>query len=83
MPPVSEYLGCGEVASLISELDSLEAEKRALEWQQEKANRAEYEESDDEVKVFSNLVRDYTKAFLISQGFHTHKGIWRKQRQKQ
>jgi hypothetical protein len=31
---------------------------------------------------FENLVRAITRGYLIAQGCHTHKGQWRRKREK-
>ena len=79
---ISEYIGRGNLAH---QLASFDLECQSLELQRRenvKIERREFEEVDREINEFSSVVNDFVKAFLVTQGFHTHKGEWRKQRKK-
>jgi hypothetical protein len=76
----SEYIGAGELAELISELDIFELGNRELtrrEWREEKA-RFHAEES--QINQVDRVVRFFFLAHLLASGYYLHKGEWRKAR---
>ncbi len=77
---VTEYLGCGDIGRTIANLDALDqarrqAERRMLQQQEAVQNRL-----DDCIDNAGDLVRVITNAALLSNGYHLHKGQWRKVR---
>lgn len=77
---ISEYLGAGDVAEALAGLDELDRQERqraAAEWRAlvdtDRRQVATLAELDD-------LVRSAVAGVLIANGYHTHKGQWRKMR---
>ena len=80
---VSEYVGRGEVAELIADLDMLEKARREAEredWRQEQAEITTLDQMLDEVE---GVIRTLTRAYLLAAGYHTHKGQWRRRRKSE
>ena len=73
---LSEYLGAGELAQTAAALDSLERDLRQAEREERQAHRA----LDAQVDEVIDLFRALTHALLLTAGYHTHKGQWRKRR---
>jgi hypothetical protein len=77
---VSEYGGHGEVAQAIEALRAddreMQAHLRGL-WRQEKADDQVIERQLAETE---ELVRALVQGVLVTAGYHTHKGQWRKAR---
>ena len=76
----TEYLGLGEGAELIAQLDALEHDKREADrkaWQQEQER---VEAADADLAELRRLVCMLMGATLVADGFHTHKGQWRRGR---
>ena len=78
---VSQYIGRGEIADLISLLAASEKEvrkaqtvKRQLEREIQEADLA----LDRQLDEIGDLVRGLLRVALMSNSFHTHKGEWRK-----
>jgi hypothetical protein len=77
---VSEYVGAGELAELVAELDALrraEREAERLRWQRERDAELAL---DQEVNALGDVARMLTQAVMVATGHHTHKGTWRKTR---
>ncbi len=77
---ISEYIGSGRFALLIAKKNKLEQERR---WQKRIAERAAHDADRAlvrEVDRISRLVQTLTAAVLLTNGYHTHKGQWRKRR---
>ncbi len=70
---VSEYQGRAEVAELSAQCDAYARQRR-------EAERAEAEALDRMLAELSSLLRLLTHATLIANGYHTHKGQWRRKR---
>lgn len=77
---VSRYLGFGEVAGLIAELDSFEIGERQHTAEIERADRRAFADIDNAVAEHGRLVRALTAGVLLASGYHTHKRQWRKRR---
>lgn len=77
---VSRYLGFGEVAGLIAQLDSAEAAERKHKANLERADRHAYAETDKAVAEHGRLVRALMAGILMASGYHTHKRQWRRRR---
>ena len=75
----SVYVGRGEIAHLISQIQSTSPllERLARSAHSEAVKSQKNEAAMEQV---SDLVRLITEAALLSAGFHTHKRQWRKRR---
>src|SRR5262245_23032500 len=78
---VSCYVGSGETAQLIGQLEELDKDRLSLEraaWEQEKA---EFEAADQEIAaLFADAVAQFEQA-MTAAGYHRPKrGVWRKKR---
>src|SRR3954454_3977837 len=77
---VSDYVGRGEVATLmaqVTELDRLERDERREEEQDER-EAAEREEM--RFAEWFAAVEDLANGALMAAGFHKHRGQWRRRR---
>ena len=77
---MTEYLGAGEFARTMAEIDALEQQDRALAREAIRAERAHENEIDREIDAMGAQVRALTGAILEAHGYHKHKGQWRKRR---
>ena len=75
---VSEYVGGGEIGDLVAELDAIERRERRAE----RAACLEERNHDLEIARGIDAVGDrvlaLTRAVLLANGYHTHKGQWKK-----
>ena len=80
---VREYVGAGQVAALVAEMDAIEQgqrRRRALALRQEKAALTALETEMKSLTTATDLV---ARAALLAAGFHQHKrGEWRKRREQ-
>ncbi len=78
---VREYIGTGEAAEAMADVDSLEREQRrqeALEWQRE---RARYGAVDAALAAFCQACDEVLERELMAAGYHRHhRGEWRRRR---
>src|SRR6516164_2029256 len=73
---VREYLGTGEVATLVAQMDALEREQRRLEALEKRQEIDELKALDAELKIVNERVD-------LAARFHLHKrGEWRKRREQ-
>jgi hypothetical protein len=78
---VREYVGAGDVAALVAQMDDLEREKRKLARIEELARREEAEALDAPLDELDELTELLARAALLAAGYHCHKrGEWRKRR---
>jgi len=75
---VSEYVGRGEIAELMEELDGLDRIKRDLRTAQAAAARERERDIDAEIDRLGRLARAMTFGAFLLNGYHAHKGQWRK-----
>jgi hypothetical protein len=73
---ISEYVGTGELAQTAADIDALERELRHAQRRQRQARRA----LDAQVDQACRLIGALTYSVLLTAGYHTHKGQWRKKR---
>ena len=76
---VSVYCG-GEFAKVIAVFQAAERNARARQRLAERAIRADEKRVDDSLKALEHMTRALVRGVLLAQGYHTHKGQWRKQR---
>ncbi len=77
---VSEYGGQGEWALVLAQFDKLERAKREREWAEERREIKVLEDQRQRVYRVMDQILDLTHAMLLVNGYHTHKGQWRKRR---
>lgn len=77
---VSTYMGGGEIGVLYAELDALERAERAEQQAAEAAERAAWQEVRQAVEPVASLAGQAAAALLTAQGYHRHKGQWRRRR---
>jgi len=77
---VSEYVGSGPLAELASTFDDLAREKRSLRRKRMQQEREAIRAVDAKVEEICSMVRALTCGALLSAGYHTHKGQWRRKR---
>jgi hypothetical protein len=74
---ISEYVGAGDDAELVSRFDQTEQQRQSdarKQWQRWKAEQATL---DGEIAELSHLVQTLTAAVLLASGCHRHKRQWR------
>jgi hypothetical protein len=79
---VSEYIGRGELAEAIAALDELDRERREVEqedWRLEREAILSIAKAGTEAQ---EVILTLTRAWLLAQGYHTHKGQWRRRRRR-
>jgi predicted nucleic acid-binding protein len=78
---VTEYVGTGEVARLLSQLDTIDRDEREAERQAERAERERFDAEDRAVAVWCKDVEAVARVALGAAGYHRHKrGEWRQRR---
>jgi hypothetical protein len=79
---VSEYMGGGEWAHLATHLDALERDKQDEGRYGLQRLRAEIMEGDKALAELEQLIRTLVQGILLAEGYHAHKGQWRRKRGK-
>jgi hypothetical protein len=80
---VREYVGAGQVAALVAQMDALERQKRESERDALRAERVEVEALDAPLEELDALADLLARAALVAAGFHQHKrGEWRRRREQ-
>jgi hypothetical protein len=78
---VREYVGAGEIAVLVAQVDALERERRETERAARRAEKARLEALDAPLNQLNDLADLLARAALVVAGFRQHKrGEWRKRR---
>jgi hypothetical protein len=75
---VSEYVGAGEFAELLFQLDGfdrLEKQISALEW---KDKKDEVKNLGKDISRLIKIINGMVRASLLISGYHSHKGQWRR-----
>ena len=75
---VREYVGGGEAGELAAEFDALQRERRELErerWKEEKAEVGELDSRAAECCSYADLI---AAAAMTAAGYHQHRGQWRR-----
>lgn len=73
----SKYVGSGESAELVAQLDAIERERRASTYQVEPDPLADF---DRQYLALEAQIRGHVAEVLTAAGFHQHKREWRKRR---
>lgn len=76
----SVYVGSGETALLISQLEEMRADQEQDERNRERQLRELDESADRALDSLSELTELLTVAALLASGYHTHKRQWRRKR---
>ncbi len=78
---VRSYIGSGEVARCIAQIDELDKEKQAADRERTRLQRAESEALDTLARDAFEQVEAVLRATLAAAGYHRHaRGQWRKRR---
>jgi hypothetical protein len=79
---VSEYVGRGESAQFAALIDGNgKRVRKHMRMAMREAHAAE-EHADEVLLEFEKMVQALARGYLIAQGCHTHKGQWRRKREK-
>jgi hypothetical protein len=79
---VSEYVGRSELAQFAALMDSNEKRDRKRMRAAMRETHTTEERADELLLEFEKMVQVLTRGYLIAQGCHTHKGQWRRKREK-
>jgi len=77
---VSEYVGSGLIAEMVSEQDEMDRQQRMQDRQSFEKHIARNKKMDDELDSVIEMTRAVIRARFLLSGFHPHKGQWRKKR---
>lgn len=78
---VSQYIGTGKFAEAIAALGRMEQQKRRMEIEEKRLLQRKLEidmDMDRQLNEVWQLTRQVLTAVLLLNGYHTHKGQWRK-----
>jgi hypothetical protein len=74
----SIYVGSGEVARRLSQLDESRAREEQIKRARARMEREVFEAHDETVERTCSMVEILADATLLAAGFHTHKRQWRR-----
>ena len=74
----SEYIGGGPIAAARAAADALDRQCRKGARTRAAADHAAIEEGDDELADLAAAVAALTRAILLANDYHYHKGQWRR-----
>ena len=78
---VKRYLGKGDVAALLGQMNDLAAQRRQFKAESDRAERAALDALQQDVADACELVEQLTRVVLVLAGYHQHdRGQWRKRR---
>jgi len=77
---VSEYVGGGEWAHAVYTLEAIDREEREYEHAIRKRDIDQERMTNREIDALGDMIRALTGAVLLANGYHTHKGTWRRKR---
>ena len=81
---VKQYLGSGEFAEALAQIDALDKQRRQFEAEARRAERDDLRILDDQVRTLGQLADALAHAALLLAGYHRHdRGEWRKRRAKE
>lgn len=75
---ITKYLGSGELGSLIAFLEEEEQEERREARQLVKEEKEVQRKLNRQINNLTAQIRGIIRAVLLAEGFHTHKGQWRR-----
>ncbi len=76
----SVYVGGGETARLIAQLDALTSDEREGKRALARMEREQWQEQEAELDALAELVDAVAAGVLLAAGYHLHKRQWRLQR---
>jgi hypothetical protein len=76
----SVYVGGGEVAGLIAQLDAADADDREGERSAARRECELWQEQETELDAIAEMMDAIATGVLLAAGYHTHKRQWRLQR---
>jgi len=76
----SVYVGGGETARLIAQLDAMQGDEREGENTLARIERERVLEQDAELDALGEVISELATATLIAHGYHQHKREWRRRR---
>lgn len=79
---ISEYVGSGWLAEIAASQDGEKRAEREAEHRIWNDAKAEILATDREVNQTLDTCHDLANAILLASGFHTHKGQWRRKRER-
>jgi hypothetical protein len=77
---ISEYVGAGEFAELLLELDKFDRPEKTYSRSIWKNQKDEVKNLDKNINQLVKIFRGMTRASLLTSGYHPHKGQWRQTR---
>ena len=77
---VSEYVGSGLIAEMVSEQDEMDRQQRIQEREEFEMLKTNNKKLDSDLDSLIEATRACIRASLLISGFHPHKGQWRKKR---
>ncbi len=77
---VSEYVGAGEFAELLFQIDGIDRVEKTMSMIAWKDNKDEAENLGKEISQLTKIISGMTRASLLISGYHSHKGQWRRSR---
>ena len=77
---VSEYIGAGEFAELLFEIDGLDRADKTLSRIAWKDEKDEVKKLNKDICQLAKIISGVARASLLMSGYHSHKGQWRQNR---
>lgn len=77
---VSQYGGSGTIGQLMADMQALDSERQQLEQVRARQDRAAVDPAAPQLDTLAALVSTLTRAVLEANGYHQHKGQWRRKR---
>ena len=76
----SEYIGAGWLADVATTLDGISRQEREIEQKDRREEEAQTQALLSDFNQVEDLTRAITRASMLLNGYHPHKGQWRKKR---
>jgi hypothetical protein len=76
----SVYVGCGEGAELLAQIDALENNEREEAPTLARMERERLQAQNAELDALGEIIRELAAATLVAHGYHQHKREWRRRR---
>ena len=76
----TEYLGSSDLGAAIAEGYGAEATRRQEALRRRREIQTELQAQNRESDLLASLGRALTAAVLVGNGYHRHKGMWRRRR---